>query len=213
MRKHGPRASGYPPDSVSFSGCAWARARLRLWAKSVGAFRAAFALVSIGKEPREKPRSRAGSPQRIDREHGVLTESDGKQRRRARPCIEIDSRRGGQGEHRPLTPPPAHPDRPADHGAWRRFPHGDPLRERPPAGLDRTAAKRPRISVSAPGGMSLMSHQGEGMTRINSWAISETARMPEAFPTIENPRDANRIHIEVEEQLANGTSSLAHSFY
>jgi hypothetical protein len=42
-----------------------------------------------------------------------------------------------------------------------RFPQGDPPRGRPPAGLDRSAAKRPRKSVSAPGGMSLMSHQRE----------------------------------------------------
>lgn len=168
----------------------------------------------MGKSLREKPRGRAGIPNRIDIEHHAVTWDDGKQRRRARPCIEIGSGRGGQDEHCALAPPPAHPDQPADHGAWpsaslKATPSG-----RPSAGLDRTAGKRPRISVSAPGGMSLpMSHQGEGMTRINSWAISETARMPEAFPTIENPRDASRIHIEVAEQLANGTSSLAHSFY
>jgi hypothetical protein len=39
----------------------------------VGAFRTAFALVSFGKEPREKPRSRAGSPERDDVQHHAIT--------------------------------------------------------------------------------------------------------------------------------------------
>jgi len=85
----------------------------------VGSFRAAFALVSFGNESREKPRSRAGIPDRVDGQHQAVTWCDGKQRRRARRCKAIGSRREGKDSHRPLTPPSSqHPDRPADHGAW-----------------------------------------------------------------------------------------------
>jgi len=48
----------------------------------------------------------------------------------------------------------------------RPLPSRRPLAGRPSAGLDRSAGKRPRESVSAPGGMLLMSHQREGMNRI-----------------------------------------------
>lgn len=42
----------------------------------------------FGEEPREKPRSRAGIPNRIDIEHHAVTWHERKQRRRARPCSE-----------------------------------------------------------------------------------------------------------------------------